>query len=142
MEGSSNVLRLEFREGFTSNEIPMWIGLHVPVLLYAMFGGFRLEIRLWATMLMVLSATVVYLSASVAAMFAYILVLIIFMIAFKRTSLRMIGKISLVVGTIMLALILLNGDELVESAESKLLKFMEGECILALAYTDMLNRII
>lgn len=137
----SQLLRLEFREGFTATELPIYVGFQFPVLLYVIAATRAPVLRLWAAMLAACAIVLVAATVSSAAMAAIGLVLMVFLVANGGLSLRSIVRsFAVLVVAVVLAALVSGG--LVESVREKIENFAMGEGIRALIYTELVADII
>jgi hypothetical protein len=134
----SHVPRLEFRSGFTATELPIYVGFQLPVLGYALLAPHGAALRLWALVLFACGAALIYLSASVAALTALLLVTALALMARRGLSLTVLVRIAFIVGAAGALLLVLTG-EIVEATEEKLLAFVSSEGIRALIYAELLS---
>jgi hypothetical protein len=137
----SDLMRLEFRQGFTATELPIYIGFQLPVLLNVIVTERGFGLRIWAMLLVACAVSLVVATASSAAMAAIALVLLVFLVAKVGLSLRsIVQSLGILVAGIALALAVSGG--LVASVEGKLLNFSVGEGVRALIYTELVTDIV
>ncbi|MGD9832012.1 MAG: O-antigen ligase family protein [Piscinibacter sp.] len=134
----SDVLRLEFRSGFTATELPIYVGFQLPVLLYVLFVPHGALLTTWALALLVCAAGLVYLSASSAAMAALLMVFVVVLLARRGASLASFLRVAAACGLAVAALAAV-AEGVVQSAEGKLLAFFSSEGIRALIYGELLG---
>jgi hypothetical protein len=88
-------LRLAFRSGFTSTEIPIYIGFHLPVILYEWFLKRSISEQILTSILVFSAVILAYLSASAAVITAILLVFLIFYFSLKK--IQIYGILSFIV---------------------------------------------
>jgi O-antigen ligase len=138
--------RLEFREGFTATELPIYVGLHFPILLYTIFVARSPLLRLWAFMLVLCAATLVAATVSAAALTGLGLVLLLFLVARWRTRqnatispfavLAGIGTLAVACGVAWMTL-----GPILGSVGSKLQDMSVGESARGKAYGQLIHDI-
>lgn len=133
----SDVLRLEFRGGFTATEVPIYVGFQVPVLLYALLVPNGALLTSWALVLLACAATLVYLSASSAAMAAFLLVCVVAVMARRGASLSSFLRVATVGGAAVAVLVAVAGG-VVQSVGGKLLDFFSNDGVRARIYGELL----
>lgn len=134
----SGLGRLEFRDGFTSTEIPMYVGLQLPVLLFVAMTSRGAGMRAWALVLTTCALLFVVASLSVAALISAIVVIaILFMGHRGRGGVLNLRVVCLV--AVSIVLVALMGQELVESVRYKALEFALGERGRALLYAQVID---
>jgi O-antigen ligase len=134
----TNLARLEFREGYAATEIPIYIGLQVPILIYALLFG-SAALRVWAVVLLVGALTMVIASLSAGALAAMVLIVGVFLVSFRGlnwwSSLRALGAVA-----VLSAALSFSGN-LVSSVTGKIQDFVVGEGVRALTYAQLVTDI-
>ncbi|MCD6672189.1 MAG: O-antigen ligase family protein [Burkholderiaceae bacterium] len=140
----SGLLRLEFREGFTATELPIYVGFQFPVLLYAMFTSRSAPTRLWAFALALCAVALVAATVSAAAIAALVLELLLLLWARRRSGRGARTLLALVVVAVAIAagaLAWAPVDRIIESATEKLSQLFAGEGVRARIYGELLHDI-
>lgn len=140
----SGLLRLEFREGFTATELPIYVGFQFPVLLYVMFTSRSAPTRLWALALALCAVALVAATVSAAAIAALVLALLLFVLARQRSghaagALLAFAAVAVPIGAAALAWAPLGG--IVDSASEKLGNLFAGEGLRARIYGELIHDI-
>ena len=134
----SDVLRLEFRSGFTATELPIYVGFQLPVLLYVLLTPHGPLTRIQAMALLACATGLIYLSASAAALAALLIVLVVVVVAWRGASLANIVRMAAA-----LALVTASGaalvSDIVESTGEKIESFVASEGVRALIYNELVN---
>jgi hypothetical protein len=137
----SDLSRLEFRQGFTATELPIYVGFQFPVLIFTILGAHPIWLRVWGGALSICAVGLVILTMSSAALFALVLVLLVFLIARGGIDWRaVIRSLALLTGAIVLAIATSGG--LVNSVQGKLQEFAVGEGVRALIYAELITDVI
>jgi hypothetical protein len=142
LEGAVNIQRLSFVSGYSATEIPMWVGLHVPVLLYIVSTTQSPMKRITSIVLLFMSAVIVLTTASVGAMISYFA---IFFIYFGPKNLFSARSLMLLAPTGYTLTVLLNwlaSGQFAMSVYDKLDRVTIGEGARGKAYDDMIYRIM
>lgn len=134
----SDVLRLEFRSGFTATELPIYVGFQLPVLFFVLLVPHGALMTGWALTLLACAAGLIYLSASSAALAALLIVAVVALIARRGASLASFARIA-AVGAIAAVALAAAAEGIVQSAEAKLLAFFSSEGVRALIYGELLG---
>lgn len=138
---TSDLLRLEFREGFTATELPIYVGFQAPALMYVIFFSRSGVLRLWAWLLMVCCVVLVMATVSAAAMAAVLLVVLVFVVSRGGLSLGSVFK-ALLMLCIVVALVFAASPGLIASVQEKIANFAVGEGIRAVIYAELVADII
>jgi hypothetical protein len=137
----SDLTRLEFRQGYTATELPIYVGFQLPVLLNVIATERGAGLRIWALLLVACAISLIVATASSAAMAAISLVLLVFLVAKVGLSLRsIVQSLGILIAGIALAFAVSGG--LVASVEGKLLNFSVGEGVRALIYAELVSDIV
>lgn len=140
----SGLLRLEFREGFTATELPIYVGFQFPVLLYAIFTSRSARTRLWALALALCAAALVAATVSAAAIAALVLTLLLFLLACQRTGRATGTLLAFAIVTVMIVVAALAWAPvggIIESASEKLANLFAGEGVRARIYGELIHDI-
>ncbi|MBX3590983.1 MAG: hypothetical protein KF755_08750 [Burkholderiaceae bacterium] len=140
----SGLPRLEFREGFTATELPIYVGFQFPVLLYAMFTSNSAPTRLWAFALSLCAVALVAATVSAAAIAALVLALLLFVLARQRSRhaaevLLAFAFVAVPIGAAALLWAPLGG--IIDSASEKLGNLFAGEGLRARIYGELIHDI-
>jgi hypothetical protein len=132
--------RFEFRSGFTATELPIYVGLQIPIMVYAVLVGSG-ALRIWAWALLGCALAIVVASVSFGALTATALVALVFVSAYRGMSWSaMLRSALMLVGVLVCALIL--GGSLIDSVREKIQSFAFGEGVRALLYAELIADII
>lgn len=145
LEGATNTSRLEFGSGYTATEIVMWVGLHVPILAYLAISQKPGMLKALAAVISLLAIILLLATMSAAAIISGVVVLIIVNHYSNRSLLSNKSKYfySLIIAIVVLLFLLLfvAGGGLVESVQTKLSNYFQGQGTRALVYLDLINRL-
>lgn len=142
----TGLMRLEFREGFTATELPIYVGFQFPILLYTIFVTRSPLLRLWAFILGLCAAALVAATVSAAALTGLALVLLLFLAAHWRTKRNAtISPLAVLVGVGTLAVAgavaWATLGAIVGSVESKLHDMSVGEGARGKTYRELVHDI-
>ncbi|MDY0068241.1 MAG: O-antigen ligase family protein [Steroidobacteraceae bacterium] len=134
--------RLEFREGFTATELPIYVGFQFPVMLYAVLVANSAPTRLWATALALCALTLVAATASAAAIAALTLELVLLLLArlgYGHRAGILLALAAIAAAAAIGALAWAPVDSIIESAADKLGGLFTGQGVRARIYDELLH---
>jgi hypothetical protein len=137
---NTSFARLEFLGGFSATEIPVYVGFHLPFLIYAFFEMKSISSKIFVSLLIVCSLLLAASSISTAVFAAILMVAFIFYSTLYGINLKKVFLPTVLIVTA-LAVISITSSEVAESAIGKVENIEHGEGVRGKAYSYLLDLI-
>jgi hypothetical protein len=138
LEGASLLQRLSFIRGFSATEIPIWIGFHMPILLFFSRRVTNWYVKACIYAVIGVSSVLLLLTASIGALVAAGFVAFIYF-SRRAFSVWRVAGVVIIVSALALGVNYVTQGELIASSESKLNRFDRGEGARTQVYTDLVD---
>jgi hypothetical protein len=132
--------RLQFLSGFTSTEIPIYVGFHFPVLLYILLQSKRLRNKILVLAVIASSLVLSAMTASSAVIAALLIVLIVFLSTLYNMNFsKMAPLYTIALASIALVFV---GTDIGSSSILKISDFQSGEGERSAIYQSLLDSVL